>query len=117
MSNHHLRVAIYARVSSEQQAKEDTIASQLEALAQRLVADAVECDPDMRFVDDGYTGSTLIRPGLERLRDQAAAGVIDRLYVLDPDRFSRKICLSSFDSRRTHTMRRRGRVSMQPYRP
>ena len=30
MSNHHLRVAIYARVSSEQQAKEDTIASQLE---------------------------------------------------------------------------------------
>jgi site-specific DNA recombinase len=90
MSNHHLRVAIYARVSSEQQAKQDTIASQLEALAQRLVADAVECDPDMRFVDDGYTGSTLIRPGLERLRDQAAAGVIDRLYVLDPDRFSRK---------------------------
>src|SRR5512143_1811879 len=90
MSNHHLRVAIYARVSSEQQAKEDTIASQLDALAQRLLADAVECDPDMRFVDDGYTGSTLIRPGLERLRDQAAAGVIDRLYVLDPDRFSRK---------------------------
>ena len=32
----------------------------------------------------------MIRPGLERLRDQAAAGAIDRLYVLDPDRFSRK---------------------------
>ena len=90
MTTHHLRVAIYARVSSEQQAKEDTIASQLEALAQRLAADAVECDPELRFVDDGYTGSTLIRPGLERLRDQAAAGTIDRLYVLDPDRFSRK---------------------------
>ena len=29
---HDLRVAIYARVSSERQAKEDTIASQLEAL-------------------------------------------------------------------------------------
>ena len=41
-------------------------------------------------MDDGYSGSTLIRPGLERLRDQAAAGVLDRLYVLDPDRFSRR---------------------------
>ena len=41
-------------------------------------------------MDDGYSGDILVRPGLERLRDQAAAGVIDRLYVLDPDRFSRK---------------------------
>ncbi|MDB5351299.1 MAG: site-specific recombinase, invertase Pin, partial [Planctomycetota bacterium] len=90
MSTPHLRVAIYARVSSEQQAKEDTIASQLEALLQRLATDGVGCEPDLSFVDDGYTGTTLIRPGLERLRDQAAAGAIDRLYVLDPDRFSRK---------------------------
>jgi site-specific DNA recombinase len=90
MSTQHLRVAIYARVSSEQQAKEDTIASQLEAVAQRLASDALECDPELRFVDDGYSGSTLVRPGLERLRDQAAAGAVDRLYVLDPDRFSRK---------------------------
>jgi site-specific DNA recombinase len=83
-------VAIYARVSSEQQAKEDTIASQLEAVAQRVACDALKCDPELCFVDDGYSGSTLVRPGLERLRDQAAAGSIDRLYVLDPDRFSRK---------------------------
>ena len=51
---------------------------------------ACECDPDLQFVDDGYSGFTLARPALERLRDQAAAGAIDRLYVLDPDRFSRK---------------------------
>ena len=50
----------------------------------------MECDPELRFVDDGYSGNILVRPGLERLRDQAAAGAIDRLYVLDPDRFSRK---------------------------
>src|SRR4029079_3554756 len=90
MPNHDLRVAIYARVSGEQQAKEDTIASQLEAVTQRIASDALECDPELRFVDDGVSGSLLIRPGLERLRDQAAAGAIDRLYVLDPDRFSRK---------------------------
>ena len=90
MANHDLRVAIYARVSGEQQAKEDTIASQLEAVAQRLASDALECDPELRFVDDGYSGTVLARPGLERLRDQAAAGAIDRLYLLDPDRLSRK---------------------------
>ena len=41
-------------------------------------------------MDDGYSGSTLIRPALERLRDQVAAGAIDRLYVHSPDRFSHK---------------------------
>ena len=89
-ANHDLRVAIYARVSGEQQAKEDTIASQLEAVTQRIASDGLECDPELRFVDDGYSGSLLARPGLERLRDQAAAGAIDRLYMLDPDRLSRK---------------------------
>src|SRR5215472_13101202 len=90
MLNHTLRVAIYARVSGEQQVKDDTIASQLEALTQRVASDGWECEPELCFVDDGYTGDTLVRPGLERLRDQAAAGLIDRLYMLDPDRFSRK---------------------------
>ena len=90
MADHNLRVAIYARVSGEQQAKEDTIASQLEVVTQRVASDALECDPELRFVDDGYSGTMLVRPGLERLRDQAAAGAIDRLYMLDPDRLSRK---------------------------
>jgi site-specific DNA recombinase len=61
----------------------------LEAVSQRIVSDALKCDPELRFVDDGYSGSILARPGLERLRDQAAAGAIDRLYMLDPDRLSR----------------------------
>ena len=90
MTKDHLRVALYGRVSGDQQEKEDTIASQLEAVLQRIASDGLECDPDLHFVDDGYSGYILTRPGLERLRDQAAAGVIDRLYVLDPDRLSRK---------------------------
>jgi site-specific DNA recombinase len=90
MSKDQLRVAIYARVSGEQQEKEDTIASQLEAVTQRIAGDGLECEPELRFVDDGYSGFILARPGLERLRDQAAAGAIDRLYVLDPDRIARK---------------------------
>ena len=90
MPNHDLRVAIYARVSGEQQAKGDTIDSQLEAVTQRIASDALICDPELRFVDDGYSGTALARPGLERLRDQAAVGAIDRIYMLDPDRLSRK---------------------------
>src|SRR5271155_4645817 len=90
MSNHDPRVGNYARVSGDKQAKDGTIASQLEAISERIAGDGLECEPELCFVDDGYTGDILIRPGLERLRDQAAAGVIDRLYVFDPDRLSRK---------------------------
>jgi len=86
----HLRAAIYARVSSERQAQEGTIASQLEALDRRVRDDGLGCDPELRFTDDGVSGTLLLRPALERLRDQAAAGSFDRLYVQDPDRFSRK---------------------------
>ena len=89
MTASSIRVAVYARVSTESQAKERTIDSQLEALQQRLREDALTLSPDLRFVDDGYSGSTLIRPALERLRDLAALGGFDRLYVHSPDRLSR----------------------------
>ena len=79
MLNHDLRVGNYARVSGDKQAKDGTIASQLEAIRERIASDGLECEPELSFVDDGYSGDSLVRPGLERLRDQAAAGVIDGL--------------------------------------
>ena len=85
-----LRVALYARVSPERQAASDTIASQVAALEERVRADGFPLAADLYFLDDGYSGTTLIRPGLERLRDVAAAGGLDRLYVHSPDRLSRK---------------------------
>jgi site-specific DNA recombinase len=84
------RVALYARVSSDTQAQGGTIDSQLAALQERIVADSYVVEPALAFVDDGVSGSTLVRPALERLRDQAAAGAIDRLYVLAPDRLARR---------------------------
>lgn len=84
------RVAIYARVSSERQAQEDTIASQVHALRARVQEDSHRLNEELCFIDDGYSGSTLVRPALERLRDQAAAGAIDRLYVHSPDRLARR---------------------------
>jgi site-specific DNA recombinase len=79
LAKHHVRVAIYARVSSDQQAEAGTIASQIAALAERVGRDGLALDPERRFLDEGDRGSTLVRPALERLPDPAAAGAIDRL--------------------------------------
>src|SRR5262249_37705394 len=82
--------AIYARVSSEQQAKEQTIASQVEALRERVRQDGLTLPDEMCFLDEGQSGTTLLRPALERLRDEAARGGTDRLSVHPPDRLARK---------------------------
>jgi site-specific DNA recombinase len=83
-------VAIYARVSSEQQAEAPTIPSQLAALRERVGATGTLLPPEREFVADGYRGTTLVRPALERLRDLAALGGLDRLYVQSPDRLARR---------------------------
>lgn len=85
-----IRAALYARVSSDQQALAQTIESQLTTLRTRIEADGAWLDPEHEFIDDGYSGSTLIRPELERLRDLVASGGVDRLYVHSPDRLARK---------------------------
>jgi site-specific DNA recombinase len=82
--------AIYARVSSDRQREQDTITSQTAAL--KVYADAHEytVPPEWVFEDDGYSGSTLVRPGLEAVRDLVAAGQIAAVLVYAPDRLSRK---------------------------
>ena len=84
------RVALYARVSSDRQAQERTIDSQVSVLRERIEADGAVVDPALCFSDDGISGSILVRPALERLRDQVAAGAIDAVYVLSPDRLARR---------------------------
>jgi site-specific DNA recombinase len=90
IKSNDLRAALYARVSSEQQAEAGTIASQVEALKARISEDDLELEEELCFIDDGYSGATLIRPALERLRDLVAAGAVDRIYVHSPDRLARK---------------------------
>jgi len=85
-----VHVALYARVSSDQQAEAGTIASQVAELRQRIAQDGGTVADDDCFLDDGWSGTTLVRPALERLRDQIAFGVIDRLYIHSPDRLARK---------------------------
>jgi len=69
-------VAFYARVSTEGQARDNTIASQITALRERIAADGRQLEPDDAYVDEGYSGSVLVRPALERLRDAAAVALL-----------------------------------------
>ncbi len=82
--------ALYARVSSDQKTKDRTIESQIETLKDYAKSRRESIEPDLHFIDEGVSGACLERPGLDKLRDAAFRGIVDRVYVLSPDRLSRK---------------------------
>src|SRR5215475_225506 len=91
MRRQMMRMAvIYARVSSEQQREENTIASQTASLIEFARSHELEVPKEWVFEDEGYSGATLERPGLERVRDLAAEGQIQVVLAYSPDRLSRK---------------------------
>src|SRR5215510_7197670 len=84
------RAALYARVSTEKQEREETIASQVDLLYQAAAASGYEIAPTSVFIDDGVSGARLDRPALDRLRDLVAEGVFEALLVTVPDRLARR---------------------------
>jgi site-specific DNA recombinase len=82
--------AIYARVSSDRQKEQHTIASQTAALIEHAQANGYTVPAEWIFEDEGYSGAVLTRPGLEALRDLAAEGQLAAVFVYSPDRLSRK---------------------------
>jgi site-specific DNA recombinase len=82
--------AIYARVSSDQQKEENTIASQTAALIDFARQQGFSVPDEWVFEDEGFSGACLLRPGLERIRDLAAEGRIAAVLIHSPDRLSRK---------------------------
>ena len=82
--------AIYARVSSARQKKDETIGSQTAALREHAAGNGLEVPPEWVFEDEGHSGATLVRPGLEALRDLAAQGLVDVVLCYSPDRLARK---------------------------
>ena len=82
--------AIYARVSSARQKKDQTIGSQTAALREHAAQNQLEVAEEWVFEDEGHSGATLVRPGLEALRDLAAQGCLDVVLVYSPDRLARK---------------------------
>src|ERR687897_3086117 len=82
-----MRVALYARVSTESQQARGTIGSQLAVLRERVGVEGDEVVAE--FCDDGHSGARLDRPGLDALRDQAEAGGFEAVWCLSPDRLAR----------------------------
>jgi site-specific DNA recombinase len=82
--------AIYARVSSARQKKDETIGSQTAALREHAAGNGLEVPEECVFEDEGHSGATLVRPALEALRDLAAQGCLDVVLVYSPDRLARK---------------------------
>ncbi len=101
--------AIYARVSSDRQRQQNTIASQTALLSEYAQSHNYVVAKDWIFEDEGYSGSVLNRPGLERLRDLASEGVLETVLVYGPDRLSRKyayqvLLLEEFNRRGVETV-------------
>ena len=82
-----MKVALYARVSTERQAQRGTIGSQLTALRDQVSTAGHQLAGE--FVDDGHSGARLDRPGLDALRDAAEAGLFEVVWCLSPDRLAR----------------------------
>ena len=82
-------IAIYVRVSTQRQAQTQTIDQQLDRLRKTVTEKGWALPDEQIFRDDGYSGATLRRPGLDKLRDLAAMAKLDRILITDPDRLAR----------------------------
>ncbi|MFY9228327.1 MAG: recombinase family protein [Candidatus Microsaccharimonas sp.] len=85
------KIAVYMRVSTAGQEEEQTIENQRMELLVRIEKDFPGhiLEPDLTYVDDGWSGSILQRPGLDALRADAHEGKFDILYAFDRGRLSR----------------------------
>jgi site-specific DNA recombinase len=85
-----MEIALYVRVSTSRQQQQQTIEQQLNRLH-----DYVAAQPEWHvaeehiYRDDGYSGATLKRPGLDRLRDRVAMAAFECVVLTAPDRWAR----------------------------
>ena len=84
-----MRVAVYARVSTTRQAQAQTIEQQLDRLRVAVAERGWRLEERHVYRDDGYSGASLGRPGLDCLRDHAALAELDLVVVTAPDRLAR----------------------------
>ena len=82
-----MKVALYARVSTERQAERGTIGSQLDVLRAHVTDARDELVGE--YVDDGHSGARLDRPALDAMRDAAEGGLFEQVWCLSPDRLAR----------------------------
>lgn len=84
-----VKAAVYARVSTDEQAREGhSLAEQQRLALERAVCDAAELDPEHTYVD-ALSGKRADRPEYQRMLADAAAGAFETLYVWKFDRLGR----------------------------
>src|SRR6516162_9150219 len=83
------KAALYARVSTDGQQKDGTIASQLAEPRKQVAAAGHELVKE--YIDDGYSGSLLDRPALDQIRADLKSDRFDAIYFLSPDRIAREV--------------------------
>ncbi|EPZ47768.1 recombinase family protein [Alicyclobacillus acidoterrestris] len=80
-------IAVYARVSTDEQAKNGySLQDQIRECRIKAGSDDIK-----EYIDDGFSGEFLDRPGLSSLRQDVRDGLITKVVCLDPDRLSRKL--------------------------
>lgn len=79
-------IAIYVRVSTEEQLKGYSVDGQISDCIELAGTSKV-----LEYIDDGYTGEILNRPNLTKLLTDVENGVIEKVVCYDPDRLSRKL--------------------------
>jgi site-specific DNA recombinase len=84
-----MRVAIYTRVSTPRQAQAQKIDQQVERLKGYAVRKSWTLEEEHLYLDEGYSGATLNRPGLDALRDAAAMAEFEVVLLTAPDRLAR----------------------------
>ena len=85
-----MRIAMYVRVSTQTQVQAQTIEEQLARVQQHCQGQGWTWTERSIFRDDGYSGASLSRPGLDRLRGEVASANFDRVLITAPDRLARK---------------------------
>jgi site-specific DNA recombinase len=106
--------AIYARVSGARQREEQTIGSQLVECRAAAESWGLEVPDGWVFTDEGFTGASLVRPALERLRDLAAQVPVDVVICYSPDRLARKLAYQTAVDRRAPQGGQRGPLRKGP---
>jgi len=81
-------IATYARVSTARQEEEQTIKTQDDVLKDEVLKKGYTIVRE--YSDDGWSGDTLARPGLDQLRTDAKSKLFEAVLVYDPDRLARR---------------------------
>lgn len=82
------QIAVYARVSSTNQENDGTIETQLSAVYEYARLNGYRIIHE--YLDNGWSGDSIVRPELDKLRVDAKKKIWEAVLMYDPDRLARR---------------------------